>query len=587
MINGQALCPRCNLNKGDKTVSTREWQTRAALKFKRTHPNDFLVSAAPGAGKTRFALSAASDLRDSGLINRIIIVCPSAHLRNQWAESAHAHAGLDIDPYFQNGDGMFSRDYDGVAVTYHAVAKNPAIYRRMTGTAQTLVILDEIHHAGEAEHLSWGDSLREAFDTATRRLALSGTPFRSDDHPIPFVRYEPNAEGLMQSKADFEYDYGQALRDGVVRPVVFNAKDGESKWQDARGVKSSRLDTAVKADWKKAIRTALIPDGNWIPSVLKDANAELVSNRTIYPNAGGLVIAEDQFKARQYAKLLEQISGSTVRIAVSDDRDASQTIETFAASTDPWLVAVRMVSEGVDIPRLTVGVYATNTVAPLFFTQVVGRFVRRSPGDDDIVASLYIPSVPPLIEYATKIEEARDHVLNDMGADSPAVDDVDESGDRGDYEPGLFLPIDASDGIAHSTIRHSVVYAPDEIAEAERAIATAGLGPSYRPEDVAKLMRMFNAERPSTVRPALDGSDYDGPSLVLPAPSDVKLADQIKAKKNQLKIKVNRLVRKTGTEQRYIYSDLNRAVGEKSTKAATVRSLDARIKLVNEWLARA
>ena len=44
-----------------------------------------------------------------------------------------------------------------------------------------------------------------------------------------------------------------------------------------------------------------------------------------------------------------------------------------AESDDPWIVAVRMVSEGVDIPRLAGGVYATNTLTDLFFRQAVGR----------------------------------------------------------------------------------------------------------------------------------------------------------------------------------------------------------------------
>ena len=39
-----------------------------------------------------------------------------------------------------------------------------------------------------------------------------------------------------------------------------------------------------------------------------------------------------------------------------------------------------MVSEGVDIPRLRVGVFATTTTTELFFRQAVGRLVRWTPG---------------------------------------------------------------------------------------------------------------------------------------------------------------------------------------------------------------
>ena len=74
------------------------------------------------------------------------------------------------------------------------------------------------------------------------------------------------------------------------------------------------------------------------------------------------------------------------------------------------MVAVRMVSEGVDVPRLAVGVYATSTSTPLFFAQAVGRFVRaRRRGE---TASIFVPSVPVLLELAAELEVERDHALD-------------------------------------------------------------------------------------------------------------------------------------------------------------------------------
>lgn len=575
VINGQALCPRCNLNKGDKTVSTREWQTVAMQGFLQSSGENYLVSAAPGSGKTRFALAAAKKLKDAGMIDRLIVVCPSAHLRKQWADSAHAHAGLHIDPYFKNDDGMFARDYDGVAITYHSVAKAPSIYRRMTGQARTLVVFDEIHHAGESDNLSWGSALTEAFSPAYRRLLLSGTPFRSDYNPIPFVRYVEDSDGKLRSKADYSYDYGEALTHGVVRSITFNAKDAQSKWQDAGVIIEGRLDNKDAYQWKKALRTALTPDGNWIPSVLRDANDELTNTRTLYPNAGGLVIAEDQNKARQYAKMLEQISGSNVVVAISDDKGASDAINAFRESSDRWLVAVKMVSEGVDIPRLTVGVYATNTVAPLFFTQVVGRFVRRATGDDDVVASLYIPSVPPLLELASEIERARDHVLEEQSA---GTGEQRESRDTDTLPLDLFVPLDSSERINHSTIHSSVSYSPDEIARAERLIADIGAGPNYRPEVIAKMLRAASIGSPVSESPEVVA--VDATSVMEP-----KLADQKKALKQRISRLVGKLARRTGGDYSHIHSSLNSSVGERSIQQATVPTLEKRITLLTEWLA--
>ena len=168
--------------------SLRAWQSAALRDYLERSPRDFLAVATPGAGKTTFALSVAAELLGRRQVDRLIIVAPTEHLKLQWAEAA-AKAGLPIDPTYSAGKGKISSDYVGVAVTYAGVGVNPLALRIRTERFKTLVILDEIHHAGDA--LSWGEGVREAFEPAARRLALTGTPFRSDVNPIPFVTYVP------------------------------------------------------------------------------------------------------------------------------------------------------------------------------------------------------------------------------------------------------------------------------------------------------------------------------------------------------------------------------------------------------------
>src|SRR5699024_9510772 len=152
-----------------------------------------------------------------------------------------------IDPNFRNAQGRHGSQFDGVALTYAQVAANPALHRARTEAARTLVILDEVHHGGDA--LTWGDAVREAFEPATRRLALTGTPFRSDTSAIPFVTYERGADGIRRSRADHSYGYGDALRDGVVRPVIFLAYTGEMRWRTRAGDEvSARLGTPMTKD---------------------------------------------------------------------------------------------------------------------------------------------------------------------------------------------------------------------------------------------------------------------------------------------------------------------------------------------------
>ena len=228
--------------------------------------------------------------------------------------------------------------------------------RIRTERFKTLVILDEIHHAGDA--LSWGEGVREAFDPAIRRLALTGTPFRSDINPIPFVTYAPGDDGMPRSLADFTYGYAHALADHVVRPVLFMAYSGEMQWRTRAGDEiAARLGEPLTKDCTAhALRTALDPNGRLDPAVLAAADRRLSEVRRHVPDAGGMVIASDQETARAYAKMLKAISGEKPTVVLSDEKAASKKIAQFTHSEQRWMVAVRMVSEGVDVPRLAVGV---------------------------------------------------------------------------------------------------------------------------------------------------------------------------------------------------------------------------------------
>ena len=392
----------------DLLLSLRSWQKTAYREYFRLPRRDFLLVATPGAGKTAWALTIAAELLARREIATVTVVTPTEHLKHQWAQAAH-YIGISLDSSYRNAQGRASADFTGVAVTYAQVAAHPILHRQRTVNRRTLVIFDEIHHAGDA--LSWGDAVREAFEPARRRLALTGTPFRSDANPIPFVAYAPDTDGSRRSVSDYVYGYGPALDDGVVRPVIFLAYSGEMRWRTRAGDEiTGTLGTPMLPDQlAQAWRTALDPQGEWVQRVLEAADRRLTEVRRGMPDAGGLVIAGDHADARAYAALLRRISGTRPVVVLSDDPTASRKIAAFSDSGDRWMVAVRMVSEGVDIPRLAVGVYATSVGTALFFAQAVGRFVRaRQRGE---TASVFLPSIPTLLGYAAELEAARDHVL--------------------------------------------------------------------------------------------------------------------------------------------------------------------------------
>ncbi|MCC6755244.1 MAG: DEAD/DEAH box helicase family protein [Solirubrobacterales bacterium] len=383
----------------------RSWQQEALAELAAHPGSSFLASATPAAGKTTFGLRVAWEMLASGRVSRVVVVAPTTHICRQWAADAGRY-GIDLEPNRPNADGPETSDFDGVCVTYQTVAAGPGVHAD-AARRPTLVIADEPHHMGD--QASWGVSARRAFDRATFRLLLSGTPFRSDNAAIPWVSYDD--EGL--SSADFTYGYPEALVDRVCRPITFLPYDGEMEWSSDGKVWNADFDLVLPAsEAARRLRTALAADGEWMGEVLRDADARLSEVRAVgHPDAGGLVVASDQDHARAIAARLGLLTGEEPEIVMSDEPGASARIAGFSESGRRWLVSVLMVSEGVDIPRLRVGVYATAARTELFFRQVVGRFIRMTAAPRRQMSYLLLPADSRLKQLAFQIEKERRHAI--------------------------------------------------------------------------------------------------------------------------------------------------------------------------------
>ncbi|MDF2491921.1 MAG: hypothetical protein K0Q58_499 [Microbacterium sp.] len=548
-------------------------------------PRDFLAAATPGAGKTTFALRLASEQMRRGVVDRIVVVAPTEHLKTQWADAA-ARVGIRLDPNFSNRHGMPSRQYHGVAVTYAQVAVKASVHQALIMDRRTLVVLDEVHHGGDA--LSWGDALREAYARATRRLLLSGTPFRSDTAPIPFVEYHPDHQGTRVSRTDYAYGYRRALEDGVVRPVLFMVYAGHMRWRTKTGdeMEAQLGQDNTKDITSQAWRTALNPEGEWMSAVLRSADRRLTEVRTTVPDAGGLVIATDQTAARAYAALLEQISGETPTVVLSDEAEASGRIEQFANSESRWMVAVRMVSEGVDVPRLAVGVYATSASTPLFFAQAIGRFVRaRRRGE---TASVFLPNVPQLLALANQMETQRDHAL-DRESDAEDMWDAEEdamnAAEREDKASDSLLEEGSYQALGANAHFDRVLFDGKEFGqlatpgtpEEEEFLGLPGL---LEPEHVHELLMQRQARqgRHRQVREAREESDptRTPTDADIPAP----LHRTLKEQRQLLNSLVGLYARQSGEAHGQVHAELRRVCGGPAVPQATVAQLQARINLL-------
>jgi superfamily II DNA or RNA helicase len=570
----------------DLLLSLRGWQRDAHQEYFRVPRRDFLLVATPGAGKTTFALTIAAELLERREIAAVTVVTPTEHLKHQWAQAAHRF-GISMDSAYRNAQGRVSADFTAVAVTYAQVAAHPALHRQRTLNRRTLVIFDEIHHAGDA--LSWGEAVREAFEPAKRRMGLTGTPFRSDANPIPFVTYTLEADGVRRSSSDYVYGYGPALGDGVVRPVIFLAYSGEMRWRTRAGDEiTGTLGTPMTSDQlAHAWRTALDPEGEWVARVLDAADRRLTEVRRGMPDAAGLVIASDHEGARAYAALLRRVTGTRPVVVLSDDPAASRKIAAFATSEDRWMVAVRMVSEGVDIPRLAVGVFATSVSTALFFAQAVGRFVRvRQRGE---TASVFLPSVPVLLGYAAELEAERDHVLHLRGDDDPERELAEAQRQRDtpdQFGEAAFTALGAS---AHFD---RVLYDGGEFGASSEEEDFLGLPGLLDPEQVTLLLRKRQAdqlkrkdhspERGRHPAPGPAGVTAVPAARTVPGPA-APARETLAALRKELNGLIAAWHHRTGQPHGTIHAELRRACGGPPLPEATGEQIRARIDMLRRW----
>ncbi|MCU1673016.1 MAG: type restriction enzyme res subunit, partial [Frankiales bacterium] len=292
------------------------------------------------------------------------------------------------------------------------------------------------------------------------------------------------------------------------------------------------------------------------------------------PDAGGMVIASDHKSAKLYAEILQGITGRPPVVVLSDDPSASNKIGAFEASDERWLVAVRMVSEGVDIPRLAVGVYATSVQTPLFFAQAVGRFVRgRRPGE---TASVFLPSVPSLLALAGQLEAERDHALDGAVKEQFLADELlaaaNRQLDEGEDEPA-FTALQASahlDRVIYDGADYGTGAAPGSDEE-EDYLGLPGL---LAPEQVAVLLSQHQAKQLKAQKSA--------PVVIAPAEpvSSFRVLQGLRKELNGL---VGAWHHRTGKPHGMVHAELRTACGGPPSAQATAQQLQDRIETIRQW----
>jgi superfamily II DNA or RNA helicase len=484
LTNLQALCGSCNLRKGSRpqeiiqqffdvarcaasSAPLRRWQSNAMKVVRPLLDREpVLVEACPGAGKTNFALTVAHGLLCEGVVSRVLIVAPTLGIVDGWLRAASPaspstptlplRGGRDWHPVNPIGE-----QWVGAVFTFQSLfAMTDMFLAHATDPGhRTLVVFDEVHHAGAGS--AWGEASQVAFSrAATAVLSLSGTPFRTDREPIVFV---PSSGGC--ARAQYRYSYREAIVDGACRPVQFVEVRGTTMFRTEDGEThevSFDDDQLTEVGVQRRLRAALewIEPGSIADKMIKDANTYLLALRSAGDgDAAGLVVCVDCEHADRVATHMAQhVLRKRPIVACSrsyDDNDPApaDAIEQFGRGHEPWLVAVNMVSEGIDIRRLRVVVYLTNRMTLLSFRQIVGRVVRSDPTNAKDDGRVYIAADPRLLEMARAITDEVKLLPPPIVivTDSPPrpVAIVDESAvTRGEFE---VLGVTAAQGAAFDT----------------------------------------------------------------------------------------------------------------------------------------
>ena len=204
-------------------IAGRKWQQEALeilIANKAAGKVNNLIVACPGAGKTRLAMALAKEFIARDEIEKIIIVAPTDNLRNQWVLELNGTAEINVTEgkAYDNEERrkLAVKQYQGFVFTYQTIRQHLDTLKHICKSYKTLVLIDEVHHAGEA--LPWHSDVTRAFKNRTFSVVLSGTPWRSDGRKMPFV--ELDQDGFVI--ADYSYSRRRALVDkNVVRELAF------------------------------------------------------------------------------------------------------------------------------------------------------------------------------------------------------------------------------------------------------------------------------------------------------------------------------------------------------------------------------
>jgi superfamily II DNA or RNA helicase len=378
-------------------MKLRTWQQecilQAILQY-QTGMSHFLCLATPGAGKTLMASRLAKQLIDDNLIDLVICITPSLIVSEDFRTELEIQLGNKLDGKL----GSIGR-----TLTYHAMLNENHIWD-LFEDYRVFVIFDEIHHCAGSElqnSNAWGQKIIfEIQGRATYTLALTGTPWRSDNTPIALGRYLE--DGMVH--CDYSYGLTQAIKDKVCRTPSITLFDNDNITLTESGDITQFNSFENLFNDSNCNYQSLIESESLINYMLDKANKKLNSLRKLDSSSGGLIVATSVAHAKSIHYILKQNLNEDADIVTYLEPDSVASIKRFKYSNTKWIISVGMISEGTNIPRLKICCYLTRVKTELYFRQVLGRILRAN-GSDNELGYFYMPAEPTLTEYAYRVSE--------------------------------------------------------------------------------------------------------------------------------------------------------------------------------------
>lgn len=381
-------------------MQLRKWQsecTELALQKFNSGKRHFLCLATPGAGKTAMAAEVSFRLFEQNKIDFVLCFSPSIIVAKGIQETFEARINRRLD----GSIGAIGGSY-----TYQSMQFMSKDIWQLLRSHRVLVIFDEIHHCSGSDlenANAWGEEIiSKVQGHATYTLALTGTPWRSDNTPIALSEYRDDNHNI---RCDYIYGLADAIADKVCRiPQIIVTDNDDITLQNEDGAEQSfgsfiQLLSKTEYPYQNLVKQEVL-----IRHILVEANRKLCSIRTTNPEAAGLVVASSVEHASQILNILRNEFNQSAVIATYRENEPSQIINEFKAGTTPWIVSVGMISEGTDLPRLQVCCHLSRIKTELHFRQVLGRVLRVSKAKNQD-AFLFMPAEPTLVGYAQRVAE--------------------------------------------------------------------------------------------------------------------------------------------------------------------------------------